>query len=223
VMIGMLTFILLFTAGAKIGYTLGACIAALPIIYGLITSSNYRMRRIEGVLDPFAHRQDAGLQLVESLLSFGSGGFSGVGIGDSRQKLFYLPEAHTDFISAIIGEELGFVGVSLLILGFLIVFVRGIRAAIKAPDEYGMYLAVGITMFIGMQAFLNLGVAMGLLPTDGLVLPFISYGGSSLLVNSAAIGVLLNISRPRASLEGDTPVAARADRARSTRAKGGSS
>jgi cell division protein FtsW len=218
VMLGMLTFILLFTAGAKLGYILGAGLIALPIVYGLITSSPNRMRRIQAFLAPFENRQGAGLQVSESLLSFGSGGWDGVGIGDSRQKLFYLPEAHTDFISAIVGEELGFVGTALLILGFLIVFVRGMRAAFRAPDEYGTYLAVGITMFIGMQAFTNLAVAMGMLPTDGLVLPFISYGGSSLLVNSAAIGVLLNVSRQRARDGAPAMEALDAGRARPARA-----
>ncbi len=199
VMIGLLTFILLFTAGARLGYILGAGLCALPIVYALVASSPMRMRRIQSFLAPFENRQGAGYQLSEAFLSFGSGGLSGVGIGDSRQKLFYLPEAHTDFISAIVGEELGLIGLVLLILAFLIVFVRGVRAAFRASDDYGTYLAVGITMFIGMQAFTNLAVAMGMVPTKGLALPFISYGGSSLLVNSAAIGVLLNVSRPRAS------------------------
>ncbi len=198
VMIGLLTFILLFTAGARLGYILGAALCALPIVYALVASSPYRMRRITSFLAPFEHRQGEGYQIVESLLSYGSGGFWGVGIGDSRQKLFYLPEAHTDCISAIVGEELGFVGIALLITAFLIVFVRGMRAAFRASDEYGTYLAVGVTMFIGMQAFTNLAVVMGMLPTKGLALPFLSYGGSSLLVNSAAIGVLLNVSRSRA-------------------------
>lgn len=198
VMIGLLTFILLFTAGARLGYILGAGLCALPIVYGLVASSPMRMRRIQSFLAPFENRQGAGYQLSEAFLSFGSGGLWGVGIGDSRQKLFYLPEAHTDFISAIVGEELGLIGLVLLILAFLIVFVRGVRAAFRASDDYGTYLAVGITMFIGMQAFTNLAVAMGMVPTKGLALPFISYGGSSLLVNSAAIGVLLNVSRPRA-------------------------
>ncbi len=200
VMIGMLTFVLLFAAGARIGYILGAILCALPIVYVLVTSSAYRMRRIQSFLAPFENRQGAGYHVSESLLSFGSGGLSGVGIGDSRQKLFYLPEAHTDFIGAIVGEELGLIGILVLIAAFLIVFIRGVRTAFRAVDEYGTYLAVGITMFLGMQAFTNLAVVMGMLPTKGLVLPFISYGGSSLLVNSAAIGVLLNVSRPRAKV-----------------------
>jgi cell division protein FtsW len=198
VMIGLLTFVLLFTAGAKLGYLLGAILAAAPIVYGLIVSDPMRRRRVLGFLRPFETRQDEGYQLWEAFLSYGSGGLDGVGIGDSRQKLFYLPEAHTDFISAIVAEELGFLGVALVIVAFVIVFVRGIRAAFRASDEYGTYLAVGITMFLGLQAFTNLAVVMGMLPTKGLALPFLSYGGSSLLVNSAAVGVLLNVSRPRA-------------------------
>ena len=198
VMIGLLTFVLLFAAGAKTGYLLAATLLAAPIAYALVTTSAYRMRRVQAFLDPFAHRYDVGYQISESLMSFGSGGVTGVGIGDSRQKLFFLPEAHTDFISAIIGEELGFVGVCILVLGFVILVVRGLKIAFQAADDYGTYLAVGITMFVGLQAFTNLAVAMGMLPTKGLVLPFISYGGSSLLVNCAAVGVLLNVSRPRA-------------------------
>ncbi len=197
VMIGALTFILLFTAGVRLGYILGAGILVAPIVYGLVMWVEYRRLRLTAFLDPFGTRQGAGYQVAESLLSFGSGGFSGVGLGDSRQKLFYLPEAHTDFISAIVGEELGFLGLLALVVAFLVVFGCGMRAAFRAVDEYGSLLAVGITMFLGMQAFINLAVAMGMLPTKGLVLPFISYGGSSLLVNSAALGVLLNVSRPR--------------------------
>ena len=201
VMMGALTFILLFTAGVRLGYILGATILVAPIVYALVMGVEYRRLRLTAFLDPFGTRQGAGYQVAESLLSFGSGGFSGVGLGDSRQKLFYLPEAHTDFISAIVGEELGFLGLALLITAFLVVFVRGMKAALAAVDEYGTLLAVGITMFLGMQAFINLAVAMGMLPTKGLVLPFISYGGSSLLVNSAALGVLLNVSRPRKAVD----------------------
>jgi len=197
VMIALLTFVLLFTAGARTGYILGAGLLVAPIAYVLITRSEYRMRRIQAFLDPFAHRFDVGYQISESLMSFGSGGLSGVGIGDSRQKLFFLPEAHTDFISAIVGEELGFVGIVATMLAFAIVVLRGLRAAFRAADDYGTYLAVGLTLFIGIQAFTNLAVTMGLVPTKGLALPFLSFGGSSLLVNCAAIGVLLNVSRAR--------------------------
>lgn len=197
VMIGMLTFILLFTAGAKMAYIFAAIIFVSPFAYYLIAGSEYRMRRITAFLEPFKYRYDAGYQIAESLMSYGSGGLTGVGIGDSRQKLFFLPEAHTDFISAIIGEELGFVGILIVVLAFLLIAYRGFGIALKATDVYGTYLAVGITLFIGMQAMTNLAVSVGLLPTKGLVLPFISYGGSALLVNCAAIGILLNISRER--------------------------
>jgi cell division protein FtsW len=197
VMVGLLTFVLLFTAGARLGYILGALILAAPIAYQLVAGSEYRMRRITAFLSPFQYRYGAGYQIAESLMGFGAGGPTGIGIGDSRQKLFFLPEAHTDFIGAIVGEELGFVGFCGMVIAFLIVVHRGLRAALRASDEYGTYLAVGITVFVGLQAFTNLAVALGLLPTKGLVLPFVSYGGSALLVNCTAIGVLLNVSRPR--------------------------
>ncbi len=197
VMVALMTFVLLFTAGARLGYLLGAGLAVLPIAYQLVTGSEYRMRRITAFLSPFQYRYGVGYQIAESLMSFGAGGVTGVGLGDSRQKLFFLPEAHTDFISAIVGEELGFVGLAIMIAAFLLVLYRGLRAAYRAADDYGTYLAVGITLFIGLQAFTNLAVAVGLLPTKGLVLPFISFGGSALLVNCAAVGVLLNVSRPR--------------------------
>ncbi len=195
IMLGLLTFVLLFAAGAKLGYILGAGLLALPIAYMLIVGSEYRMRRIQAFLAPFEHRYDAGYQIAESLMGFGAGGVSGVGIGDGKQKLFFLPEAHTDFISAIIGEELGFIGICALILAFLVVVWRGLRIAYRSQDDYGMYLATGITLLLGIQAFTNLAVAMGLLPTKGLTLPFISYGGSSLVVSCICAGILLSISR----------------------------
>ena len=197
VMIGLMTFVLLFAAGARVAYMLLAGAAALPILYYAITGAEYRMRRIKAFLSPFEYRYDDGYQISESLMSFGAGGLHGVGIGDSRQKLFFLPEAHTDFIAAIIGEELGFVGVCAVVAAFLLLLQRGLRASFRAADDYGTYLALGITMFIALQAFTNLAVALGLVPTKGLVLPFVSYGGSALLVNCAAVGILLNVSRPR--------------------------
>lgn len=194
-MIALLTFVVLFAAGAKAGYLLGGALVALPIGYAAIASSPYRMRRIHAFLEPFEHRQGAGYQITESLMGFGSGGWAGVGLGDGRQKLLFLPEAHTDFVSAIVGEELGFLGVAALCLAFAWLVFRGLRAAWRSPDEYAGYLAAGMTLFIGLQAFTNLAVAMGLLPTKGLALPFVSYGGSSLLVNAAAAGLVLNVSR----------------------------
>jgi cell division protein FtsW len=197
VMIGVLTFVMLFAGGAKLAYILAAITAAVPVAFVLVMISPNRLSRFTAFWEPFKNRYGVGYQVAESLLSFGAGGMTGVGLGDSRQKLFFLPEAHTDFISAIIGEELGWFGIVFLVLGFVLIIWRGVRAAFRAPDDYGLYLAVGISMFIGIQAFTNLAVAEGILPTKGLVLPFVSYGGSSLLVNCAAVGVLLNISRTR--------------------------
>jgi cell division protein FtsW len=204
VMIALLTAVVLFAAGARAGYLLGGVLLALPVGYAAIASSPYRMRRIKAFLEPFEHRQGAGYQITESLMSFGSGGWTGVGLGDGRQKLLFLPEAHTDFISAIIGEELGFLGVLLLCAAFAWLVLRGLRAAWRVQDEYAGYLAVGMTLFIGLQAFTNLAVAMGLLPTKGLALPFVSYGGSSLIVNAAAAGIILNISRFGVSVPKET-------------------
>ncbi len=195
VMIGLLTFVMLFVAGARTGYILGVALMAAPVVYALVMLNPYRAKRVQAFLDPFAHRYDIGYQVVESLLSFGAGGVHGVGLGDSKQKLFFLPEAHNDFIGAIIGEELGLVGIIGVVVVFATFLVRGYRVAMNAPDEYGRYLAVGITSFVGLQAFTNLAVATGMLPTKGLNLPFLSYGGTSLLVNCMAVGVLLNISR----------------------------
>ncbi|MBN1652422.1 MAG: putative lipid II flippase FtsW [Deltaproteobacteria bacterium] len=222
VIVGMLTFILLFTAGAKLRYILGSLALVSPIAYWLITASEYRKLRILAFLFPFKYRYGAGYQISESLMGYGSGGLTGVGIGDSRQKLFFLPEAHTDFIGSIIGEELGFIGLALLILAFVMLIYRGIRAAVRAPDDYGTYLAVGITLLIGMQALTNLAVSVGLLPTKGLVLPFISYGGSALLMDSVAVGILLNVSRERARAERlAKPVSANSWSGRRLRIQGG--
>mgnify|MGYP001816084562 CR=1 FL=1 len=223
VMIGLLTFVVLFAAGARAGYLLGGVILALPIGYAAIASSPYRMRRIKAFLEPFEHRQGAGYQITESLMSFGSGGWTGVGLGDGRQKLLFLPEAHTDFISAIVGEELGFIGVLLLCSAFAWIVVRGLRAAWRVQDEYAGYLAAGMTLFIGLQAFTNLAVAMGLLPTKGLALPFVSYGGSSLIVNAAAAGIILNVSRFGVSTrkEAQAPAKRKPARQRLRPARGG--
>lgn len=200
VMIGTITFVLLFTAGTRLGYLLGTIVLAIPVLVIAVIIEPYRLRRVMGFLGMGENVADATYQVDQSSFAFAQGGLTGVGLGDSRQKLLFLPEAHTDFISAIVGEELGLIGTALLVFAFVLIVVRAMRAATRAADDYGTYLATGIGTFVGLQAFTNLGVAMGLLPTKGLVLPFLSYGGSSLLVNCAAIGVLLNVSRPR---EGD--------------------
>jgi cell division protein FtsW len=191
----LLTFILLFVAGARSGYILGALLGAMPVAWYLVMGTDYRRRRWEAFVDPWRHRHGSSYQLVESMLSFGNGGVSGVGLGDSRQKLLFLPEAHTDFISAIVGEELGFLGMCGLIAAYCFLIWRGVRIALNAADDHGTYLAFGLTSLFSLQALINLGVAMGVLPTKGLTLPFISFGGSSLVVDLAAVGILLAVSR----------------------------
>jgi cell division protein FtsW len=189
-----LMFTLLFAAGAKLSYLIGSVLVAIPIAYHAIASSPYRMQRVLAFLDPWAHRHDVGYQVAESLISIGSGGLFGLGLGDGRQKLFFLPEAHTDFIFAMIGEELGLLGVAAVIALYGIIIWRGIRAALCAPEVFGTYLGLGITSLVAFQAIVNMGVAMGLVPTKGLTLPFVSYGGTSLAVLMASAGVLLSIS-----------------------------
>ncbi|XXF76456.1 putative lipid II flippase FtsW [Myxococcaceae bacterium GXIMD 01537] len=194
VLLVFLLFVLLFAAGTKLSYLVGSVLLALPLAYVAIATSPYRMKRILAFLDPWAHRHDVGYQVAESLMSIGSGGLTGLGLGDGRQKLFFLPEAHTDFIFAIIGEELGLVGVGLLTVLYAIIIWRGIRASLAAGETFGTYLGLGMTSIVAFQATVNMCVAMGLLPTKGLTLPFVSYGGTSLLVLMGAAGVLLSLS-----------------------------
>jgi cell division protein FtsW len=190
----LLTFTMLFVAGAKVGYILGASI--LGGVFGAVSimSKEYRYQRYLAWMNMDQHRADLAYQPFQSVMSFGSGGTWGTGIGKGLQTL-YLPEAHNDFIAAIIGEELGFVGILALCLVYLALVARGVRAAFRAPDDYGAYLAFGISTMFGAQALVNLCVALALLPTKGLTLPFLSFGGSSLLVNALAAGILLNVSR----------------------------
>jgi cell division protein FtsW len=197
VTIALLLFTMLFVAGARISWLVGSVIVAAPLAIHAVASSPYRMKRILAFLDPWAHRQDIGYQVAESLMSVGSGGLFGLGLGAGKQKLFYLPEAHTDFIVSVIGEELGLVGIGLTLALFAVLVWRGVRAAFNAPDAFGAYLALGITSLLGLQAIVNMSVAFGLLPTKGLTLPFISYGGTSLTLSLGAAGVLLAISSGR--------------------------
>lgn len=190
----LLTFTMLFVAGAKVGYILGASI--LGGVFGAVSimSKQYRYERYLAWLNMDQHRADLAYQPFQSVMSFGSGGTWGTGIGKGLQTL-YLPEAHNDFIAAIIGEELGFVGILVLCLVYLALVARGVRAAFRAPDDYGAFLAFGISTMFGAQALVNLSVALAILPTKGLTLPFLSFGGSSLLVNAVAAGLLLSVSR----------------------------
>ncbi|MBE9913580.1 putative lipid II flippase FtsW [Paenibacillus donghaensis] len=170
-------------------------LSLVPIFLYLAFSKSYRLNRINSFLSPFDDPEGSGYQLIQSLDAFKHGGFTGTGIGHSIQKIFYLPEAHTDFIFAVIGEELGFVGTSLLIITFFLFIWRGFRAALKSNDFYALMLGIGIVMMIFLQFLLNVGAAVGVLPITGVPLPFISYGGSSLVLCLASTGILLNISR----------------------------
>jgi len=189
---------LLFAAGLKLRHLLSGILLSLPAIYLMIVRVDYRKKRILAFLNPWKDPTNSGFQIIQSFLAFGSGGLWGMGLGRGRQKLFYLPDAHTDFIFSVIGEELGFLGVVAILTLFLILILRGIKISLSAPDPFGSYLALGITLMIGLQAMVNFGVSLGLLPTKGLTLPFISYGGSSLIVSLIGAGILLNISSQRA-------------------------
>jgi cell division protein FtsW len=213
-----LMFVLLFTAGAKLSYLVGMVLLALPLAYHAISSSAYRMKRITAFMDPWADRQGAGYQVAESLMSIGSGGLTGLGLGDGRQKLYFLPEAHTDFIFSIIGEELGLVGVGAVVLLYGIIIWRGIRASLSASEPFGTYLGLGVTSLIAFQAIVNMAVAMGLVPTKGLTLPFISYGGTSLIMSMAGAGLLLSVS---STVEGQRKRVKAGARARSRTAHAG--
>ena len=186
---------ILFVAGLSWKWLVTGAAAALPILYLLITHVSYRQARLMAFLDPGSDPQGAGFQLLQSLIAVGSGGFTGVGLMESKQKLFYLPEAHTDFIYAVICEELGFLGALAVIALFAVYGWRGLRAAFAAPDGFGRLLALGITAMVLCQAMINFAVVLGMVPTKGIPLPFVSYGGSSLLVMLLATGVLLNISQ----------------------------
>ncbi len=191
-----LTFTMLFVAGARLQWLVLVSMVGSIGGYVLVRFKTYRWERILAWLNMGEHRQDLAYQPFQSVMSFGSGEATGMGLGKGLQVL-YLPEAHTDFISAIIGEELGFIGILLLCSAYLLIVVRGVRIALAADDDYGTHIAFGISVLFGLQALLNMGVAMAILPTKGLTLPFVSYGGSSLLVSATAMGILLNVSRGR--------------------------
>lgn len=187
--------IMLFIAGVPIYHLLRV---GLPAVAGgilIMIKEPYRVKRLMSFMDPWQYESDMGYQIIHSLMAFGTGGVNGTGFGASFQKLFYLPEAHTDFIFAVLGEELGLVGVLIVIMVYCWIVIKGLTISRKAPDIFGSLLAAGIAFSMGFQICLNLGVVMGLLPTKGLALPFLSYGGTSLVFNMAALGVLLNIGR----------------------------
>lgn len=193
VILGAVFWIMLFAGGVRISHLMASLFLIIPIAYYLMVNAEYRIKRIMSFLNPWQYPADEGYQIIHSLMAFGTGGIWGTGIGKGYQKLFYLPEPHTDFIFSVIGEELGLLGV-LTILGlYVLIFWRGISIARNSRDSFGSFVAIGLTTAIGLQVCVNTGVALGLLPTKGLTLPFLSYGGTSLLINMASIGILMNI------------------------------
>ena len=194
VMVGT-CIVMIFIAGAKIKHFVFLGLLGVAGIVGLIASAPYRMKRITSFMDPWQDPLGSGFQMIQSLYAIGPGGLFGLGLGESRQKFFYLPEPQTDFIFAIIAEELGFIGGSFVLILFSLLLWRGVRVALGAPDLYGSLLATGIIAMIAIQVMINIGVVTGLMPVTGITLPFLSYGGSSLTLMLMAVGVLLNISR----------------------------
>ncbi|HZK43350.1 MAG TPA: stage V sporulation protein E [Syntrophomonadaceae bacterium] len=188
-------FFMLMAAGAKWSHLGLIALTGIGGIAGIIAVAPYRMERFIAFINPWKYASDEGFQTIQSLYALGSGGLFGMGLGRSRQKFFYLPEQHTDFIFAILGEELGFIGAFFVIALFLLLAWRGFKIAINAPDTFGSLLATGLTVMITFQAIINIGVVSGALPVTGITLPFISYGGNSLLFTMIAVGLLLNISR----------------------------
>jgi cell division protein FtsW len=186
---------ILWAAGLSWKWMAVGSATAIPALFVLINFVSYRQARLMAFLHPDQDPQGTGFQLLQSLIAVGSGGFTGVGLMESKQKLFYLPEAHTDFIYAVICEELGFIGAVLVIVLFAVYGWRGMRAAFNAPDRFGGMLALGVTAMVMFQALINFAVVLGMMPTKGIPLPFVSYGGSSLLVMLLATGVLLNVSQ----------------------------
>ncbi len=195
VAIVVVSALLLFSAGLEWKWLAFGVGMAIPAFYVFVYSVPWRWTRFSAFLDPWSDSLGSGYQIIQSLTSVGSGGVTGVGLMEGQQKLFFLPEPHTDFIFAVVGEELGMIG-TLLVLGLFGVFTwRGLRTAMRAPDPLGSYLALGITMMVAVQAFFNMSVVLGMLPTKGIPLPFLSYGGSSFLIMLLGVGVLMNVSQ----------------------------
>ena len=193
------TMTLLFVAGTKISYLLLAVLAAAPLAYAMIIGTPWRLQRFMAYFNPEAYKQGVAYQIVQAQIGIGSGGTTGTGLGLGRQQLGYMPEGHSDFIMSSIGEEMGFVGIALVLVLFSLLIWRGIRAALSSRDSFGSYLAFGISLGFAYQALINTGVVLGILPAKGLTLPFVSYGGSSLMVSMYLAGLLLNIGQAKPS------------------------
>jgi cell division protein FtsW len=191
----LIAAVMVFAAGLDYRYVAGALLASLPAIYLLVMGTSYRRQRVLSFLDPWRDPLGTGFQIIQSLYAIGTGGIWGRGIMNGVQKLFYLPEPHTDFIYSVIAEELGLVGATAVLLCFCVVTWRGLRIALRAPDSFGAFLALGLTAMVAVQAFTNISVVLGLMPTKGIPLPFVSSGGSSLVINLVGMGILLNVSQ----------------------------
>ena len=187
--------VMLFLAGVRLRYFAALAVLALPVLYQAVMMAAYRRDRIEAYLNPWSDARGAGYQIIQSLIAVGTGGMTGLGLMEGRQKLFYLPYPYSDFIYAVIGEELGLLGAGAVLLAYVLLLWRGVRTAWMAPDAFGTYLAAGLTLSIVLQALVNVSVVLRLLPTKGIPLPFISAGGSSLLLTLVSVGLLLNISQ----------------------------
>ena len=191
----MIAAVMIFAAGINYRYIAALAVMGLPALALLIYMSEYRMRRVQAFIDPWSYPLDSGYQVIQSMIAVAVGGVSGRGLMDGVQKLFYLPEPHTDFIYAVIAEELGLLGATAVLVCFAVIAWRGLRISMHAEDRFGAFAALGLTMMIAAQAFVNMSVVLNLLPTKGIPLPFVSYGGSSLLINLIGMGILLNISQ----------------------------
>jgi cell division protein FtsW len=191
--------VMVFAAGLSYTYVVGVVLCALPGIAFLVMGTAYRRQRVHTFLDPWSDPLGHGFQIIQSLIAVGAGGMWGKGLMNGVQKLFYLPEPHTDFIYAVIAEELGLVGATVVLLCFCVITWRGLRVALRAPDSFGAFLALGLTTMVAVQALVNISVVLGLMPTKGIPLPFVSAGGSSLLINLVGMGILLNVSQHASS------------------------
>ncbi|MDD5775827.1 MAG: FtsW/RodA/SpoVE family cell cycle protein, partial [Candidatus Omnitrophica bacterium] len=193
--LGAVVFIMLYVSGVRLTYLGTIIVSFIPALYLLIFSVPYRRMRILAFLNPWADPRGSGFQIIQSQVALGSGGIFGTGLGHSQQKLFYLPAAHTDFIFSIIGEELGLIGTIGVIILFVLFIKQGLMIAKHAPDMFGYFLALGLVLLVSLKAMVNIGVSCGILPTKGLPLPFISYGGSSFIFDMVSVGLLMNIGR----------------------------
>ncbi|MFC7440584.1 putative lipid II flippase FtsW [Laceyella putida] len=204
-------FIIIYCAGARLKHLSLLLLSGVPVLVLVMLTSDYRIERLHTLLNPLSNPNDEGYQIMQSLIAIGPGGLTGVGLGESIQKLAYLPEAHTDFIFSIISEELGFIGGSFVILLFILFIVRGVLIALQAPDQFGTLLGIGIVTIMAVEAIFNLGVVTAMLPVTGVPLPLISYGGTALIIKLIGLGILLNISRYRTRKEktGKQPTVAR--------------